>query len=257
MKDPAFLFYPNDYLGGTMGMTFEEKGAYIELLMLQFNRGHMTSHMIGQTVGQIWDKIQDKFIKDENGKYYNVRLEEEQNKRKTFTESRRNNILGSNQYTKKTGHKIGHMTSHMENENVIENIDVFKKNVFCFSEKYPEEMLNKFFEYWTLPFSNGKMRFENQKTFDIAKRLYNWNKNERPKLDLSKFNQYEKQIVEKWIDYLAKNNKFLIQDSIDEIRKTIDRAGGVPEFRELVEKSIQNGWRGLFPDKEPKFKAKY
>jgi len=36
-KDPAFLFYPNDYIGGTMGMTFEEKGAYIELLMLQFN----------------------------------------------------------------------------------------------------------------------------------------------------------------------------------------------------------------------------
>ena len=46
-KDPAFLFYPNDYIGGTMGMTFEEKGAYIELLMLQFNRGHMTTHMIG------------------------------------------------------------------------------------------------------------------------------------------------------------------------------------------------------------------
>jgi hypothetical protein len=46
-KDPAFLFYPNDYIGGTMGMTFEEKGAYMELLMLQFNRGHMTTHMIG------------------------------------------------------------------------------------------------------------------------------------------------------------------------------------------------------------------
>ena len=32
-KDPAFLFYPNDYLGGTMGMTFEMKGAYIDLLI--------------------------------------------------------------------------------------------------------------------------------------------------------------------------------------------------------------------------------
>ena len=47
MKDPAFLFYPNDWIGGTMGMTFEEKGAYMELLILQFNRGHMTTHMIG------------------------------------------------------------------------------------------------------------------------------------------------------------------------------------------------------------------
>ena len=76
-KDPAFLFYPNDWIGGTMGMTFEEKGAYMELLMTQFNRGHMTTHMIGQVVGQIWEKIQDKFIKDENGLWYNERLDEE------------------------------------------------------------------------------------------------------------------------------------------------------------------------------------
>ncbi len=56
-KDPAFLFYPGDYIAGTMGMTFEEKGAYMELLMMQFSRGHMTSHMIDQVVGQLWDKI--------------------------------------------------------------------------------------------------------------------------------------------------------------------------------------------------------
>lgn len=56
-KDPAFLFYPNDWLGGTMGMTFEEKGAYLELLMLQFNRGHMTTDMINHMVGHLWDKV--------------------------------------------------------------------------------------------------------------------------------------------------------------------------------------------------------
>ena len=126
MKDPAFLFYPNDYLGGTMGMTFEEKGAYIELLMMQFNRGHMTSHMIGQTVGQLWDTIKDKFVKDEKGLYYNVRLEIEQDKRKAFTDSRRNNIKGKNQYSKPTK-KSGHMTSHMENRNRNENKDKEKE----------------------------------------------------------------------------------------------------------------------------------
>ena len=114
-KDPAFLFYPNDYLGGTMGMTFEEKGAYIELLMLQFNRGHMTEHMIGHTVGQLWKNIKDKFIQDPTGLWYNVRLDEEKSKRMAFTQSRRNNIKGVNQHT------LGHMTSHMEN--VIVNED--------------------------------------------------------------------------------------------------------------------------------------
>ena len=140
MKDPAFLFYPNDYLGGTMGMTFEEKGAYIELLMMQFNRGHMTPHMIGQTVGQIWDKIQDKFIRDENGLWYNERLDVEKEKRKTFTDSRKNNILGVNQYTKingkKSGHMDGHMTSHMvnvnEDVNVNKNVSKKEGKIFVF-----------------------------------------------------------------------------------------------------------------------------
>ena len=111
-KDPAFLFYPNDYIGGTMGMTFEEKGAYIELLMLQFNRGHMDGHMIGQCVGQLWNSIQSKFIQDEQGLWYNERLDIEKAKRKAFSESRRNNIKGNNQHMK------GHMTTHMEDVNI-------------------------------------------------------------------------------------------------------------------------------------------
>jgi uncharacterized protein YdaU (DUF1376 family) len=126
-KDPAFLFYPNDYIGGTMGMTFEEKGAYIELLMLQFNRGHMTSHMVAQSVGQIWDKIKDKFIKDEKGLYYNARLDEEIANRKNFTNSRRNNLSGKNQYSKKEDNALGHMTSHMENEN--KDISIVDNNI--------------------------------------------------------------------------------------------------------------------------------
>lgn len=127
-KDPAFLFYPNDYIGGTMGMTFEEKGAYMELLMMQFNRGHMTEHMIGQTIGQLWDTIKVKFAQDPEGLWYNKRLEEEQIKRKKFTESRRNNVSGANQHTKKKdnskGHKRGHMSNHMENEDVNENDNI-------------------------------------------------------------------------------------------------------------------------------------
>jgi len=127
-KDPAFLFYPNDYIGGTMGMTFEEKGAYMELLMVQFNRGHMTYDMIrqvlGQNCGQLFGRIKDKFSIDDDGLYYNTRLEEEKYKRQNFSNSRRNNKLGINQHTKKDKlddsnslDKEGHMTLHMENEN--------------------------------------------------------------------------------------------------------------------------------------------
>lgn len=123
MKDPAFLFYPNDYLGGTMGMSFEQKGAYIDLLMLQFNRGHMTEHMIRQVVGQLWDTLKDKFKQDENGNYFNERLEYEQNRRCNYTLTRRNNLKGNNQFKKDSTQTTSHMSNHMENENRIENIN--------------------------------------------------------------------------------------------------------------------------------------
>lgn len=146
-KDPAFLFYPNDWLGGTLGMSFEEKGAYMDLLMMQFNRGHMEGHMIGQVVGQIWDKIKHKFKQDENGLWYNERLEIEKEKRKSFTASRKNNLKGVNQYTKKAekkeGHKEGHMTSHMENENEIENIVIILNEILNSNYKSKSEKTKK------------------------------------------------------------------------------------------------------------------
>lgn len=137
-KDPAFLFYPGDWLGGTIGMTLEEKGAYMELLMVQFNRGHMTSHMIGQTVGQLWVKVQDKFIQDDKGLWYNRRLDEEKEKRKNFTDSRKNNVSGTNQYTKKKGRVNGHMTSHMENRNENEYYNNKKEAFDEISNNYLE-----------------------------------------------------------------------------------------------------------------------
>lgn len=138
-KDPAFLFYPNDWIGGTMGMTFEEKGAYVELLMLQFNRGHMTKHMIGQTIGHLWVNIEVKFRMDKEGLWFNERLDLEKEKRKNYSKSRRNNLLGKNQHKK----EVGHMTSHMENENINtlnvgiapEMFKIFKKH----HSKYPPD----------------------------------------------------------------------------------------------------------------------
>ena len=180
-KDPAFLFYPNDYIGGTMGMTFEEKGAYMELLMLQFNRGHMTTHMIGQTVGQIWVKIQDKFVKDADGLWYNERLDMEKERRKTFTESRRNNVSGKNQHTKNKEKEVGHMTTHMTGHMENVNINVNTKDLFINNIKEYEEILGEsfteFVDYWCEPNKNGKLRYELEKFFDVKRRINTWTKN--------------------------------------------------------------------------------
>ena len=152
-KDPAFLFYPADWIGGTMGMTFEEKGAYVELLMLQFNRGHMTKHMIGQTVGQLWVKLEDKFSIDEHGRYYNLRLDFEKEKRKKFTESRRNNVSGENQYKNNEGHTTKHTSERMVNVN-INGINTNNKVDTILWESEKKTFLNS--GDWTFKFCTDK-----------------------------------------------------------------------------------------------------
>lgn len=98
-KDPAFLFYPGDWMGGTATFNRTHKGAYMDLLMAQFNYGHMTLEDIKTILNgdfeAMWEsKLKSKFVQDEDGLYYNARLELEKEKRQKFTESRRGNLKG-------------------------------------------------------------------------------------------------------------------------------------------------------------------
>ena len=160
-KDPAFLFYPGDYVSGTMGMTFEEKGAYMDLLMLQFNRGHMNTHMIQHTIGHLWEQVKCKFIQDDEGLWYNVRLDIEKEKRKTFTESRRNNIKPKNKPKEEPSyetHMNSHMKPHMENvnENINKDININKSK--C---KFEEAL-----EYFSIRLGTEQGKTEAQKFFN-------------------------------------------------------------------------------------------
>ena len=169
-KDPAFLFYPNDYIGGTMGMTFEEKGAYMEVLMMQFNRGHMTEHMIGQTIGQLWVNIKDKFDKDDKGLYFNKRLEEEQIKRKKYSESRRNNKSGKNQYSKNNKNELGHMTEHMENENINKDYINIKEEIDY--NKFLEWFNSRRTSYLEIPSNIKRLTAEEKTSLRLLKLDY-------------------------------------------------------------------------------------
>lgn len=91
MKDPAFLFYSSDFLSGTMLMTNEDVGKYIRLLCLQHQKGHLKEKEMLSICRNYSEDIFNKFKKDEEGNYYNERLEYESNKRKAYSESRRNN----------------------------------------------------------------------------------------------------------------------------------------------------------------------
>ena len=184
-KDPAFLFYPGDWLGGTIGMTLEEKGAYIEVLILQFNRGHMSEHMIQRIIGDNWQHIKQKFKQDSEGLFYNERLEFEKNKRQNYTKSRSDNRLSKKDEqdekeikTKKTRHKKkistsydSHMLQHMENENENENINANELSIYPFSENFIQ-VWNEWKQY---KFEQHKFKFKShlteQKQFNLLVKL--------------------------------------------------------------------------------------
>ena len=80
-KDPAVMFYTADFLVGIQGLTMEERGQYITLLCLQHQQGHLSEKTMLLTVGNLSEDVKAKFLKDENGLYYQLRMDEETEKR--------------------------------------------------------------------------------------------------------------------------------------------------------------------------------
>ena len=174
MKDPAFLFYSSDFLTGTMFMTNEQVGQYIRLLCAQHQKGRLTEkHMLN--ICKAYDEeVYSKFTKDDNGLYYNPRLEDESIKRANFAESRRNNAKGKRKITKKP---LKAYAKHMEDENENENINKSKdkkekeKIVFPFTSK-------KFMESWDrwLTYKREEHNFKYKSNTSIQAALMDLNK---------------------------------------------------------------------------------
>ena len=79
-KDPAFLFYPSDFLTGTMFMTNEQIGIYIRLLCSQHQHGGIIDKDSFNALVGGFNLIKNKFIETETG-FYNERLTIEMDKR--------------------------------------------------------------------------------------------------------------------------------------------------------------------------------
>ena len=130
-KDPAFLFYSQDFYIGTVDLTDEEVGKFIRILCVMHQKGRLKEETIRLLVGSVSVNLKDKFRIDENGLWYNERLELESDKRKNFTNSRKNNGSKGGR-PKKVEPNENHMVNHMEdvneneNENINEDLNVFK-----------------------------------------------------------------------------------------------------------------------------------
>jgi len=141
MKDPAFLFYYRDFRSSTENMTNTQRGAFIQLMCIQAENGFVTdkdmikicSNICYDTMQIILDKdvynvVKTKFKEEKNdsGEFVNTMLVSVIEKRKNYTESRRNNRLSKSTKTNKGTYVKDmkeHMLNHMVNvnENVIKN----------------------------------------------------------------------------------------------------------------------------------------
>lgn len=133
-KDPAFLFYSDNFMSGTMFLSDEQVGKYVRLLCAQHLNGHLEyEDMI--KICKTHDKhIFLKFKQDEQGKYYNERLDIEVLKRKAYSDSRSKNREKKSTYV-----------PHMENEdmylNKTEDKNKIPKDGTPLDEITPEQFL--------------------------------------------------------------------------------------------------------------------
>ena len=96
MKPPAFQFYVQDFLTGTMHLSAEEIGAYMLLLCHQWDKGALPASdrellRIARTKIKVLEVVKAKFQLCDDGLLRNARLETEREKQAAFREQRREN----------------------------------------------------------------------------------------------------------------------------------------------------------------------
>lgn len=151
MKDPAILFYTSDFLNGVTDLTMEERGQYITMLCVQHQKGHLTEKMIRLCVGNATADVLAKFSQDDDGNYFNDRMELEINKRKVHAEKQRDRAIEGWKKRKEEmpRHNHGNATAmplENENENVIVSKSVIRKR--SAEEKPTNPFSDSFLQYW-------------------------------------------------------------------------------------------------------------
>lgn len=165
-KDPAFLFYTQDFYVGTAFLTHEQTGKYIRLMCAQHQHGRLSEEMILQICGDLDRSVLQKFSIDENNLYYNVRLETEIEKRKRFSESRRKNIKKRWEDTSEI--QVNNTSNTLEDTSVIhmENENICIESSSNISNNLEKENTKRKRKDFVAPSKEEMMSYAAEKGFD-------------------------------------------------------------------------------------------
>lgn len=118
---PAVLFYQEDFLTGIAEMTMEERGEYITLLSYQNVHGRMSREYIDRVCPGCSEYVLGKFQVDQDGQYYNERMEIEIMRRNKFQESKvENGKKGGRPKAKENLNETDRLSESKPNENLLE-----------------------------------------------------------------------------------------------------------------------------------------
>jgi uncharacterized phage protein (TIGR02220 family) len=233
-RDPAFLFYSSDFLTGVADLTMEERGQYITLMCLQHQKGHLSEKTIRLALGcdLVMQKsdVLNKFTLDENGFYYNQRLEEEIIKREKVAEIHRASgkkhvKLSETDTGKGITKSISKSITISEDENENINEDVIEvKDIKPFKEIV--DYLNKK--------AKTSYRHTSKKTRELIMARFNDYDKEEEKYTLQDFFTVIDKKVNEWID--TDMQKFLRPETLFSNKfegylnqKIIKSRGNVPQ----------------------------
>lgn len=182
-KDPAFLFYPQDFITGTMFFTDEQIGIYIKLLCAQHQHGGLINKVTFNQIVKSHEIIKNKFVESEEG-FYNERLMNEMIKRNNKSNNLSANALKrwNKQKECKSNAIASNLNMPIENENEIyinkEKVSKFKKPSLEEVKQYCAERnkgvdAERWFNYYE---SNGWQIGKNKmKNWKAA--VHTWEKN--------------------------------------------------------------------------------
>ena len=214
-KAPAFQFYADDFLAGTLEMSQEEVGQFIRLLCHQWNRGSLSESDFARVcIGMPPHSqriCQSKFQIDADGNFRNPRMETEREKQGQYRQKQTDNA-------KKRW--VGNATAYAT------ALPVDMPNVCSPSPS---------------PTPNKK---------DTAAPKSPWEVSFGVELPESLRTDSCLQAVKLWLQYKAEKREGYKKTGLTAALTKWSREFTAADFPSTVENSIASGWKGIFPKKD-------
>lgn len=259
MKDPAFLFYSNDFYEGTRTMLPEERACYIDLLIYQHQHDFITTDLNrmllycnGISKATLEATLEAKFKLCDKG-WYNDTLKRVIESRKIFSDKQSINgtigqfwkkskaILSGEDYLKLRESLIN--KSKDELYNMILNFEINKDTLKALLQASLKHIVNENVIEIEIENVNENNNINNNIKFKKEKIDFDFDfiENENPKFLL---------LVKMWIDYLDNTLhkpltsqiqlECFYQDLVSESKNDVFEA------QKLINKAIHQRWKGIY-----------